>query len=152
MVRFAAWIAWWIALFFLWLFFSGEWNRVELVGAAIAATAGATLAESVRAVTGVRVRLGARDLASAWSVPAIVLVDFGIVMTVLVKSAFRRERVHGRFVARDFDPAITGPSRAWRTYFANWSPNALVVDVDDLQQVVLFHDLVPFRKSEEPAA
>jgi hypothetical protein len=106
----------------------------------------------VRAVTGAKVRIGVRDLATAWMVPAIVFVDFGIVTFALLRSALRRERVGGRFVVRDLDPALTGSSRAWRMYFANITPNALVVDVDDEQRVVLLHDLVPFRKSEEPAA
>jgi multisubunit Na+/H+ antiporter MnhE subunit len=152
MTRVAAWTAWWIALFWLWLLLAGEWNRVELVAAALAAAVGASLAEGVRAVTGAKVRIGVRDLATAWMVPAIVFVDFGIVTFALLRSALRRERVGGRFVVRDLDPALTGSSRAWRMYFANITPNALVVDVDDEQRVVLLHDLVPFRKSEEPAA
>jgi hypothetical protein len=33
---------------------------------------------------------------------------------------------------------------------ANFSPNAYVIDIDRQQNLVLLHDLVPFRKSEEP--
>jgi hypothetical protein len=152
MLRFAAWMAWWIALFWLWLLVAGEWNRVELVAAACAATLGASIAESVRALTGVKVQIPLRDIASAWTVPLMVLVDFGIVVGALLRSGLRRERVGGRFVARDFDPGSGFGSRAWRTYAATVSPNAYVVDADEELKVVLLHDLVPYRKSEEPAA
>ena len=152
MLRLAAWIAWWVALFWLWLLLAGEWNRVEIVAAVCAATLGASLAEGIRAFTGVKVRIPPRDLARAWSVPFIVLVDFGIVMGVLFASAWRREVVRGRFVARDFDPGGGFGSRAWRTYVATVSPNAYVVDADAERRTILLHDLVPFEKSEEPAA
>ena len=122
MTRVAGWTAWWIAFFWLWLLLAGEWNRVELVAAALAAAVGASLAEEVRVVTGVKVRISARDLASAWMVPAIVLVDSGIVTFAPVQSALRRGRVGGRFVAGDLDPAATGSSRPWRMYFGNISP------------------------------
>jgi hypothetical protein len=152
MLRFAGWMAWWIALFLLWLLVAGEWNRVELGAAACAATLGAFVAEGVRAFTGVKVRIPLRDIASAWTVPLMVLVDFGIVVGALLRSAVRGEVVRGRFVARDFDPGSSFGSRAWRTYAATISPNAYVVDADEEQKVVLLHDLVPYRKSEEPAA
>jgi hypothetical protein len=152
MRRFAAWIAWWIALFWLWLLLAGEWNRVELVAAGCAATAGAFIAEGVRAFTGVKVRIPVRDVASAWTLPVMVFVDFGIVIGALLRSAVRGEVVRGRFVARDFDPGAGFGSRAWRTYAATVSPNAYVVDADEELRVVLLHDLVPYRKSEEPAA
>jgi hypothetical protein len=34
---------------------------------------------------------------------------------------------------------------------AGYSPNAYVVDIDPDEDVVLVHDLVPWRRSEEPA-
>jgi hypothetical protein len=34
---------------------------------------------------------------------------------------------------------------------AGYSPNAYVVDVDVDEGTVLLHDLVPWRRSEEPA-
>jgi len=152
MLRFAGWMAWWIALFLLWLLVAGEWNRVELLAAACAATLGASIAEGVRAFTGVKVQIPLRDIASAWTVPLMVFVDFGIVVGALLRSGFRRERVGGRFVVRDLNMGTDFGSRAWLTYAATVSPNAYVVDVDDEQRAVLLHDLVPYRKSEEPAA
>ena len=104
MTRLAAWLAWWIPLFWLWLMLAGEWNGVELVAAACAATLAASVAEGVRAVTGLRVRIPAGDLAAAWSVPATVLVDLGIVLGSLFRSGVRREVVRGLFVARTLEP------------------------------------------------
>ena len=152
MLRLAAWIAWWVALFWLWLLLAGEWNRVEIVAAVCVATLGASLAEGLRAFTGVELRIPPRDLPSALTALAMVPVDFAILMSVLVRSAVRREVVRGHFVARDFDPSGGFGSRAWRTYVAMFSPNAYVVDADAERKTVLLHDLVPFKKSEEPAA
>jgi hypothetical protein len=78
----------------------------------------------------------------------MIVVDFGIVMAALV----RRRR--GEFVVRDFeaggdDPYSVGV-RAFTMLVANFSPNAYVIDIDREQNLVLLHDLVPFRKSEEP--
>jgi hypothetical protein len=36
-------------------------------------------------------------------------------------------------------------------FAANFSPNAYVVDVDPHAHTVVLHDLVPYRRSEEPA-
>jgi hypothetical protein len=82
-------------------------------------------------------------------------VDFGILLWALVAGAVRREVVRGAFRSRDFRAGGDDPSaaavRAWVSLTATFSPNAYVVDVDPEQDLVLLHDLVPFRKSEEPA-
>jgi hypothetical protein len=150
MLRLGAWIVWWIALFFLWLLLAGEWNRVELVAAALAATLCATVAEGIRRMTGVKLRVPARDLATAWTIPPIVVLDFAIVVGALVRSAARGRTARGRFVVRDLPPDDGSASRAWRSYVATFSPNAYVVDIDEEQRDVLLHDVIPFRKSEEP--
>src|SRR3954447_21249818 len=157
MVRLRAWLLWWIALFWLWMLLVGEWNRVELIAAALGATVAATVAEGVRAATGLRFRIPVREVAAAWTLPAMVFVDFFIVVGSLFVSLRRREIVRGRFIVRDFDPGSGSAqrrfgSRAWRTYAATLSPNAYVVDTDEERRSLLVHDLVPFRKSEEPAA
>src|SRR3954453_8149262 len=144
MLRLGAWIAWWIALFFLWLLLAGEWNRVELVAGAPAATAGASVAEGIRKMTGVKLRVPARDLATAWTIPPIVVLDFAIVVGALVRSAARGRTARSRFVVRDLPPDGGSASRAWRSYVATFSPNAYVVDIDEKQRAVLLHDVVPF--------
>lgn len=149
------WLAWWVALFWLFLLLAGDWNRIEWIGAACVAAVGASVAERVRAAAGVRPRPALRVLASSATVPLIVLADFGIVMWALLASIARGRAVQGRFRSRSFDP---GPDdhggvarRAWTVLLAGYSPNAYVVDIDRERGLVLVHDLVPWRKSEEPA-
>jgi hypothetical protein len=49
LARLGAWTAWWLALFWLWLLLTGDWNRIELIGAACGAALAATIAELLRA-------------------------------------------------------------------------------------------------------
>ncbi len=141
--------AWWLAVFGLWMLLVGEWNETEWIAGAIASTLTTGVAELVWRASGLRVRIPARDLASAWTLPAIVLLDFGVVLWGLSR------RARGTFVTRRLRAASgSAPrrfgSRAWRGYLATISPNAYPVDLDDERGEVLLHDLVPLRKSEEP--
>lgn len=150
----AAWVAWWIALFWLWMLLVGDWNRIEWIGGACVATVAASLAERLRAAAGVRPRVAPHLLSSALIVPAIVLADFGILLWALGVSLVRRRVVRGSFRARAFDPRGDDPAgvahRAWTVLLAGYSPNAYVVDLDPETQQVILHDLVPHRASEEP--
>jgi hypothetical protein len=137
---------------------AGEWNRTEWIAGAIAATLTTALAELAWRAGRLRVAIPARDLASAWSLPAIILLDFGAVLGSLVVSLARGRAPRGTFVVRELRAESHGParrrfgSRAWRAYVATVAPNAYVVDLDEERQLVLLHDLVPLRKSEEPIA
>jgi hypothetical protein len=149
----AFWLGWWLGLFWLWLLLVGQWNREELVAAALAATVAASLAEVARARTGFSARLPLRSLADIPQLLAMVVVDFGIVVWALFASAVRREVVRGSFHARELsrreDANGAGP-RAWVALAASYSPNAYVVDVE-ADGTVLLHDLVPNERSESPA-
>jgi hypothetical protein len=150
------WLAWWLALFWLWMLLVGEWNREEWVAAAIAATIAATLAEFARLRTGFSARLSLRDLAVLPKALGMVFVDFGILVWALVVSVGRRRIVRGELVSREVEhgSAVTRGvgSRAWAVLVSAYSPNAYVVDLDldpETRRVV-FHDLVRNRASEEP--
>ena len=149
------WLAWWIALFWLWFLLVGEWNDQELGAAAIAATIAASLAELARTQTGFSARVPLRGLADVPGALGMVFVDFGIVMWALLTSIARRRVVRGELVSREFDggaaaaPGV-GP-RAWAVLIASYSPNAYVIDVDPEVDSVLLHDLVPYPPSERPA-
>lgn len=133
-----SWLAGWLALFWLWMLVAGDWNRQEW----IAAAAGATIASAfVRRVPLVRVRV--------WFVPAMIVVDFGILIWALALSAARRQVVRGEFVRRPFRREGAGV-RAWTGLAATYSPNAYVVGFDDERGVALLHDLVRHRSSESP--
>jgi hypothetical protein len=149
----ATYVAWWIASFWLWLVYQGEWNRIEWVAAAGAATLAAALATALarRGLLGFRVPLGAA--AGARSVPLQIVVDFWIVTVALLRRIGGR-RVRGKFVIRALPSAGSGAvaagDRAARGVLATYSPNAYVVDLDPGRHTALLHDLVPNRRSEAP--
>jgi hypothetical protein len=149
-----AWIAWWIALFWLWLLLVGQWNREEVIAAAIAATIAASLAELARVRTGFGARIPLGGLADLPQALGMVVVDFGILVWALVASVTRRRVVRGELFSRELTDKSraqgTGP-RAWTTIVASYSPNAFVLDIDPGTRTVLLHDLVRHRASEEPA-
>lgn len=149
-----AWVAWWFALFWLWLVLVGQWNREQLIAAAIAAAIAATLAEFARVRTGFKARIPARALRDVPQVLLMVFVDFGIVSWALLRNIVRREVVRGQFVSRELsrsrDARGVGP-QAWTTLAASYSPNAYVLDIDPETRRVLLHDLVSNRHSESPA-
>ena len=150
-----AWGSWWLALFWLWFLLVGEWNRQELVAAALAATIAATLAELARVRTGFRARLPLRALSDVPRVLGMVVVDFGIVVWALLASVARRRVVRGEFVSRELargTVAVRGVGpRAWTALAASYSPNAYVIDIEPEDCTVLLHDLVRHRESERPA-
>jgi hypothetical protein len=66
----------------------GEWNQTEWVAGAIAATLTTLAAAFVWHASGLRVRIAARDVVSGWTVPAVVVHDFGVVLWgLLARSA-----------------------------------------------------------------
>jgi hypothetical protein len=152
----AAWVLWWIPLFWLWLLLAGDWNRIEWIAAASAAAVAATLAELGRSAAGITFRVPVRQIGASWNVLPMVLVDFGIVMWALFASIARGRVVRGTFRVHEFEAHGETPFgaslRAWTTIAAGYSPNAFVVDIDPDRNLVLVHDLVPFTRSEEPAA
>jgi hypothetical protein len=149
-----AWVAWWVALFWLWLLLVGEWNREQVVAAAIAATIAGAGAEFARTRTGLAAPLPFRILAAVPQALGMVVVDFGLVSWALLASVLRRRVVRGRFITRELEPgscvARGVGHRAWTVLVASYSPNAYPVDVDPETQRVLLHDLIPHRDSERP--
>jgi hypothetical protein len=150
----AAWLAWWLALFWLWLLLVGQWNREQVIAAAIAGTIAASLAELARARTGFSARIPLSGLADLPKALGMVVVDFAILVWALVVSLVRGRVIRGELFSRELTDASraqgTGP-RAWTTLVASYSPNAFVLDIDPGTRRVLLHDLVRHRASEEPA-
>lgn len=157
LARLGAWTAWWLPLFWLWLLLTGDWNRIEVIGAACGAAVVATLAELVRAAARQPLEVPFERLGASLTVLPIVFADFAIVMWALLRSLARRRVERGAFVTRTFEAgAKTTPRgqahRAWTVWLAGFSPNAYVIEIDAERDTVLIHDLVPWRRSEEPAA
>ncbi len=154
MKRLVPWLAWWAALFWLWLLLVGQWNREQVFAAAIAAAVAASLAEFARRRTGFSARLSLSDFAPLPRAFGMVFVDFAILVWALLASVARCRVVRGEFVSQEVEDgsALTrgaGP-RALAVLIAAYSPNAYVVDLDLETRRVLLHDLVRHRASEEP--
>ena len=143
------WTAWSAFLFLLWLAFVGEWDGTEGVAGAIAAVVVASAATVVRHQRELGFRFRLRWLGETVRVPLQVVVDFGLLVRGLVGGRT------GVFHARPTGPKGGTAEAAGRAAFvatvATYSPNAYVVDVDRETGEVLLHDLVPYRRSEEPA-
>jgi hypothetical protein len=150
-----AWVVAWVAFFWLWMLLVGEWNRYEWIAASASATVAASIGEVARSRADVHARVPLRTVAESWSVVHQTFVDFGILMWVLVLSAVRRKPVRGEFRAHPFDAGGNDRrsvgKRAWVTWAANISPNAIAIDFDKERGLSLVHDLVPNRNSEKPA-
>jgi hypothetical protein len=156
LARLRAWFLLWLALFWLWLLLTGDWNRIEVIGAACGAALAATLSEIVRAAARQQLTVPLERLRASASVLPIVFADFGIVMWVLLRSVAQGRVARGAFITRRFDAGpkttVSGRGRrAWTVWLAGFSPNAYVLEIDEERDTVLLHDLVPWRRSEEPA-
>jgi hypothetical protein len=144
------WLVMWVALFWLWLLLAGDWNRIEIIAAACGASVAATIGEIARTRADVAPRVPLRWFARAWSVPHQIVIDFGIVTWALARSLVGRRVVRGEFRAHPFPAGEGSGVRAWAVWAAQFSPNAYVVEIDTERELVLVHDLVPNRASEEP--
>ena len=81
----AWWLSWWVVLFWLWLAFAGEWNRIEWAAAAIGATAGATIAAIVRAQRELRFAFRAAWLREAVGVGTLA---FALLVGPVIEASF----------------------------------------------------------------
>jgi hypothetical protein len=131
----------WIVLFWLWLLLVGQWNLREWIAATVAATVATAIGAVAVKAAGVDARVPLNRIAKAWGVPAMVVVDFGILMWALLR------RSRGVFVERPFPDEGDGV-RAWASIAATYSPNAYVLEIGDGRAVL--HDLVRNRSSESP--
>jgi hypothetical protein len=144
--RVLAFVCWWFVLFWLWFLLVGEWNRYELVAGAAVAAAAAAHAEGARALGRVGRLPAPATLAAAPAALWQIVVDFGVITWVLVRSLARRRVVRGEWIERTANTA----DAPWIAYLATFSPNAYPVEVDTHERTAVFHDLVPRRDSEAP--
>ncbi|HEU0195044.1 MAG TPA: hypothetical protein VFQ71_12640 [Gaiellales bacterium] len=149
-----AWLLWWLTCFWTWMLLVGSWDLINGVAAAIAAALVATAAELAHAAAGAGPALDLERLRAGALAPLVVFADFAVITWALARSLTGRRVVRGRFlvrphrVPRSRDRAV---HRAWTILLAGYSPNAYVVDIDRQTGEVLVHDLIPWRRSEEPA-
>jgi hypothetical protein len=134
----------------------GSWDWIDGVAGAAAAVVAATVAEVARRAARVHPRAPWERMRTIPAIPLVILADFGLLTYALCVSLVRRRAVRGRYLARDFAAGPTSTPRgaghrAWTVLLGGYSPNAYVVDIDPDANLVLVHDLVPWRQSEQPA-
>jgi hypothetical protein len=127
----AAFLLFFVPLWWLWIVLAGEWNHTEWIAASGAAAIGAALGEVARTLARARPGVSPKMLVNVPSALGMFFVDFAILLWALAA------RSAGTF--RDADAAD-----AWKAYLATFSPNAYVVDDSST------HHLVPLQKSQEP--
>ena len=141
MRRIRSLVTWWALSVLLWIAYVGTTDELEaLVGLGAAAVATAAI-EVVRAQGLLRFRVDRRWLVRAWTVPAQIAYDFGLLTLLLV----RRRRVAGEYVTVEFPAGESRPEHAWRrawvTTLGTMSPNVLVVELDTERRTALLHSL-----------
>jgi hypothetical protein len=149
------WLVAWAALFLGWLLVSGDLNRIEVIAAACAAAVAASIGELARTKADVRAVVPLRLVSPILRALVQVIPDFGLLVWALALSAGRREVVRGTTQRRAFhdvgdDPQSSG-ARAATLWSANFSPNAIAIDIDRDRSESIVHDLIVNRASERPA-
>ena len=150
-----AWLILWVALFLAWLLLSGDVNRIDVIAAASAAAVAATIGEIARTKADVQAAVPLRLVVPMLRAVVQVVPDFGYLAWALALSAARREVVRGQTKRRAFhdvgdDPRSVG-ARAVALWSANFSPNAIAIDIDRDRHESIVHDLIVNRASERPA-
>lgn len=145
-----------MTLALVFILFTGEWTTVDWIGAGACAAVAAAVTVPMTRMRLFELRVRARWLRAVPSALLQVLLDFVTVTVFLARSLARRERGHGRFVARGDFPAGAADAEgtSWRAFVAvtaTVSPNSYVIDIDPGRGNRLSHDLVPDRRSERPA-
>ena len=145
------WVAWWVAFFISYMLLAGVWVAEELMAAAIAATISATVAEVVRVQDVRRFRPRLRSVLRAYRLPPSILSDCGVVFRALWRHLVKHEEINGAFRALRLPVGGTGEWAAARRALLNAAisitPNTYVVGIDEKNEVVLVHQLVPGERS-----
>jgi multisubunit Na+/H+ antiporter MnhE subunit len=149
----ARWAVAWVALAGLWLLYQGEWNAIQLYAAGSAATLSLVLALLVRRFALPAARVEVKWIARAAKIPWLVLREFGLVTSLLVRALAARRVPTGEFREVPFSAGGARPAERGRRAFValatGYSPNSYVVDVDEERNVALVHVLAPVPSGEE---
>ena len=143
----ALWTGWWLALTVLWVLLVGTVERSEVIAGAVAAAVAATAATSVLAPPGGRFRPRTRWLVSLGGLPWVTVRDTASLFAALWRHLVLRRPVEGRFRAVHFAWDGHGPRAVARRALAkaagSLAPNTYVVGIDEDEDVILVHQLVP---------
>jgi multisubunit Na+/H+ antiporter MnhE subunit len=140
------WLAWWVALFILWLLLVDTVEAQELLVGAIAASVAAGLAIAVHREGYMRFRPRARWLREAPWLAWEVIADCGLLAGALWRKLIGRQQVHGVTIRVPFhhggDGGRDGARRALVNFAVSLTPNSYVVDIDPEADSLLVHRLV----------
>ena len=134
MNRVVSLIAWWIALFGVWLVLLGTVQSTEVYAGLAASAVAAVLAEILRSRGLLDFAVDLPSLAKAWKAPGLIVLDVGVVTVELVRALAAGRRVRGRWVEVDF-PVRAGRTGRWQKLWgvalANGYANSVIVDFAD---------------------
>lgn len=149
-----SWCAWWAGFFGLYLLLACKLGWDELVvGAAAAATLGATAATVVAQAGDLHYRPRPGWLRLVLRLPWQILRDCGVVALALWKRV-TRQSVGGVFRTIPFDAggddSVSAARRALVTACVSIAPNTYVVGIDRQRGILLVHQMI--RSSEPPGS
>lgn len=139
-------------LFAFWLLLVDTREEAQNYAGIAVALIGATGSELVRAQRIAEVRPRARMLARAWRPVASVPRDVAL-LAAAVWSAVRGRPRRGRLRALPFEPgegaAVDNARRAAAEFAGSFSPNTVVIGIDERRKAILVHQLVPDTEDPE---
>ena len=141
---FLLWLAWWVAMFLLYLALVDTRQHPELVLGSIVAAAGASAAVAIRSARPLRASLSSELLRALPSAAWSLVAESALVLVFLARRlAGRRER--GRFRTAPFRGGGDGPRdvarRALTESLGSMGPNTIVIGIDRERDLVIVHQL-----------
>jgi len=141
------WLAWWAALFIIWLLLVDTIAWEELLVGAVAASLSATVALAVHRQGYIRFSPRAVWLRELPALVGDVIVDCGLLAGALWRRLILRQTVGGVMIRVPFhyggDNGRDGARRALVNFAVSLTPNSYVVDIDPDADSLLVHRLVP---------
>ena len=135
------------AVLLFWISFTASVKAHELLLGTCATALTVALFRNMLRTEELHFRLRCRDLSLVWQLPKAILTDCWILTVVLVKDLTGRERAGSHYRACGFrvsthDPVLVGRA-ALAIAYTTASPNMLVIGIDPVQSLMLFHQLQP---------
>ena len=143
----ATWLAWWVALWLVWLLLVDTVQPDELLVGAGAAAVAATVGTVVQHRGYIRFSPRAAWLLETPYLIGGIVVDCGLLAVALWRRVVGRQPVRGETIRVPFhhggDTGRDGARRALVNFAVSITPNSYVVDIDPEGDSLLVHRLVP---------
>jgi multisubunit Na+/H+ antiporter MnhE subunit len=140
-------LAWWALLFLFWLVITGSYVLPELLAGLAAALLCTLLVELSGISSLLRFKISRTWLHPVFQLPGQVIRDCWLLGVYLVKSIRRPSAAGGRFRAVSFQNGGNNPygvtRRAFVTAVTSLSPNSYVIGIDEDENLLLLHEIVP---------